>query len=301
MKHFTKPLLKIALTACAMYATQQFCHRKTDGFQISKTISTLPPQAEIHFSAETLSSVQQILNQPFSYLGSGGQCYAFLSDDKKTVLKLFKMHHLRQHQWLQHCTLPGRLDQWRLKYLELQQRKIAKYFSSNTLAWDALKEEAGLIHVSLNPNEPLTTTVIDKLHIAHPISLQHTPFVLQHYAKSPFKKLRGHIARNETEEGKKIVKSIVNALSERYKKGIIDLDPALRRNVGLLDGKVIFIDTGAFLSDPQAAHQKELLQIETKRMHRWLGKRSPELEKYLEQLIAEESLQSDDCQKGRNT
>ncbi|MES2121788.1 MAG: hypothetical protein V4492_03295 [Chlamydiota bacterium] len=299
--HFTKPLLKIALAACAIYATQQFCHRKTDGFQITKTISTLPPQAEMHFSQETLASIQQILNQPFTYLGSGGQCYAFLSQDKKTVLKLFKMHHLGQHRWLQYCTLPGRLDHWRLNYIALQQQKIEKHFSSNTLAWEALKEESGLIHVSLNPGDPLTTTLIDKLHIAHPISLQNIPFVLQHYAKSPFKKLRAHIARKETAEAKKIVKSIVDALSERYQKGIIDLDPALRRNVGLLDGKTIFIDIGAFVSDPQAAHQKEMLWSETRRMDRWLGKRSVELKNYLDQLIAEKSLQPDDCQEGSNT
>jgi len=37
----------------------------------------------------------QILNQKFSYIGKGAQCYAFVSDDQLYVLKFFKFKHLK--------------------------------------------------------------------------------------------------------------------------------------------------------------------------------------------------------------
>lgn len=282
-----KPLLKTTFAALAVFAVQKFCHRQTDGFQLTKIRSNISSLSEQEHQSST--SIQEILKQQFTYLGSGGQCYAFLSEDKKTVLKLFKMHHLEQHKWIQYLALPGILDSWRLKVIAVQKQKIEKFFESNTLAWSTLKEESGLIHLCLNPPEksPYTTTLIDKLNISHTISLDKIPFALQHYAENPFKKLRTHIARKEMAEAKAIVKNIVDILKQRYEKGIGDLDPALRRNVGLLDDKAIFIDIGAFVPDLKTINQKELLWSETRRMDRWLDKRAPELKEYLDSLIAE--------------
>lgn len=290
MKSFAKLLFALFL----FWTTSQFCHRQTDGFQISKISSYLPFQTEWEIRAPSLSekeNLRNIFSQPFTYLDSGGQCYAFLSEDKKTVVKLYKMHHLRQYPFLYRWKLPAIFDSWRQRFLLSQKQKLERVFSSSHLAYTALKEETGLIYLNLNPTsdlDDLELHIVDKIGIRHRLSLSHIPFALQYRADNPFKKLRSQLAHHDLEGGKQTINEIIACLTARYEKGIKDLDPALRRNIGLLQDRAIAIDIGAFFSNPtplSAAEKQQELFNDTRRMRRWLQKRSLVLMNHLDQLI----------------
>src|SRR2546422_718538 len=85
-------VFKVLLSAVCVYALFIFCHNQTKGFQVCKIYSPLPYDAQWEIQGEGVK-----LNSTFRFLGKGGQFYAFVSDDGKTVLKLFKMHNLRQY------------------------------------------------------------------------------------------------------------------------------------------------------------------------------------------------------------
>lgn len=286
MNRFTRLLLRGLIAGFLFFQIKSFCHRQTDGFQLHKIRSEHPFRKE--WQTAGFEELPSLLSQPFTYLGSGGQSYAFVSQDRKVVLKLFKMHHLHQYPFLEHLPLPSPLSHLRDRLLKNQKEKLDNLFASCHLAFDQLKEEAGLLHLQLNPrpDSTLCVTIIDKIGIAHSLSLTDIPFALQLYAKNPFKELRLHIKRGEIQQAREIVKGIVDALKTRYEKGILDRDPALRRNIGLLDHRALFIDIGAFALSPISEQQRqEQLSRETRRMERWLAKRSPELKKYLNDLI----------------
>ena len=294
-----KLLHKVLLVAVAVFVfwrIERFCHKKTDGFQIVKIYSHLPasPQwATPPPIAQDMQDLQDIFSQPFFFLDSGGQCYAFISQDGKLVLKLFKMHHIRQYSLLHKIPLPGVFNYWKNQFLLLQERKLNRIFSSSQIAYTKLKKETGLLYLNLNPMPQLDNlhlTLIDKIGIEHRISLKNVPFVLQHKADNPFDMLRFHLLHRDMTAAKDVIRDIFECLAARTQKGVVDTDPALRRNIGLLKNQAISIDIGSFIlaAEPMTIEDKkqELLN-DTRRMHRWLRKRSLELAGYLDSLIAE--------------
>lgn len=294
MKLLVKGFLLVALFLIA----GRFCHRQTDGFQTVKIASDLPVLKEWEVPSVNVQEKEQlkaIFSQPFTFLDSGGQCYAFLSQDGKLVLKLFKMHHLRQYPLLHRLHLPGIFDQWRVQFLIFQKQKLQRVFSSSKLAYTALKNETGLLYLNLNPSEEfkdLQVTLIDRIDIRHRVNLKSVPFVLQYRADNPFDMLRLHLAHKDLNSGKQVVKQIIDCLTDRYEKGIKDLDPALRRNIGLLKDRAIAIDIGSFFTSENVSNiieKKQELIDDTRRMHRWLKKRSKELAEYLDTLVEEYS------------
>ncbi|MBS0604358.1 MAG: hypothetical protein JSS60_04880 [Verrucomicrobia bacterium] len=305
---FYRKFASVSLAVFLFYAAEKFCHRQTDGFQIVKIHSDLPASPQWETQAPTsqeLENLSSIFSRPFHYLDSGGQCYAFVSEDGNMVLKLFKMHHLRQYPWLQRISLPGIFDRLRVHFLLLQKRKLERVFTSSKIAYKELKKESGLLYLNLNPNPALSAhrlKLIDKLGIAHEVSLAQVPFVLQYKADNAFKTLRFHLLHQDISSAKLVIREIFECLSARYEKGIKDLDPALRRNIGLLKDRAINIDIGSFyLANAPITNEEfrqELLN-DTHRMRKWLKKRSKELTVYFDSLVEEIQLLTRDGGKER--
>lgn len=288
--------VKIFFALLAFWGIHRFCHEQTAGFQVTKITSHLPKTEEWKtpsLSPQDLRLLKAIFSQPFTFFGSGGQCYAFLSSDGRIVLKLYKMHHLRQYPLLQRLHLPGIFDRARTQFLLSQKQKLHRVFSSSQLAFSELKNESGLLYLNLNPSkelENLHVTLVDKIGAVLPITLKDIPFAVQYRADNPFKMLRSHLKHKDLVTAKIVIKQIYDCLTTRYEKGISDLDPALRRNIGLLKNRAIAIDIGSFFKKDTsltAEEKKQELLSDTQRMHRWLHKRSPELTAYLDTLIAD--------------
>ncbi|SRR5581483_2432048 len=282
------------LVCISFYAVKKFCHAKTDGFQIVRITSDIPAEKEwetLPLSFVDLNALQHIFAQPFRYLDSGGQSYAFLSEDGNIVLKFFKMHHLRQYPWLAKITLPSFLDPFRRDALHYQRKRLERVFSSCKIAYDELKEETGLLYVQLNPHpelEALQVQLVDKINMTHTVKLSHIPFVLQYRADNAFKILRRHLKQQDLDAAKQVVKEIIDFLELRYQKGIKDLDPAPRRNIGLLKNRAIAIDIGSFFHPKEPMSREDVkrgLIQDTRRMRKWLHKRSEELTSYFDSLI----------------
>jgi len=102
-------LLEVSIFVFCVYWIAGFCHKKTDGFSVARIHSTLPwnPAWETApLPGEEQHELEQALSQKFHYLGCGGQCFAFSSEDERYVIKFFKHRIRNPYSLLLHLPLP---------------------------------------------------------------------------------------------------------------------------------------------------------------------------------------------------
>lgn len=242
---------QIALLIVSLIFIERFCHKKTGGFQISKIESDHvfnPQWATPIPSDQDQQHILTLLDQRYTFFRYGGQAYVFLSDDGKTVLKLFKQHHLRVPAWIKTFPLPKTFKRIRNKWVRRQEDKFNLFFNSCKIAFDDFRDYTGLIYLHLNPTDYLNQqmTIVDKLGIEHKIDLDHTDFALQHRAKLPKKHFRSLRKKNDFESAKKSLDSLIDMIVERSQKAIADRDPNIRRNCGFFGEQAVEIDLGSY-------------------------------------------------------
>lgn len=242
--------VKMLCIAALFWAAAQFCHSQTDGFSLSKVACYLPNSSDPIPLSHELN-----INQPFEYLTKGGQCYVFISRDKKIVLKLFRSSRLSFFSLIP-SLFPNALAK--------EQSKLEEALNSASLAATSLCEETGLLYAHLgsqtSPLPPLK--IIDKLQIKHTIDPMHTPFLLQKRAIPVKKALLTWQKQGDLESAKKGILSLIELIKTERAKGIGDSDPNLTKNFGFLGSRAMQIDVGRFgkTSQSSLAGSKEDLQ-----------------------------------------
>jgi len=292
MKGWKAKTFKIILFLLIFGGLERFCYMQTGGFRINKVYADLPysPISQPP-SEKEMADIDAILKQPFYFLGRGVQCYAFLSEDQKFVLKLFKHHHFfPDNQTLRRFPLPKFLSSWRQHRLEEREKRLFSILHSCDLAFDQYREEAGLVYVHLQKTDRFkrSLTLIDKLGIAHQIDLDETEFALQKKAVLVFPHFTSLINNHHMDRAKASIDSLVVLIVERSKKGIVNQDAIMRRNFGFIEDQAIEIDIGSFAQDEFQKKPyvlKAELMYETLELKEWLNVHSPELAVYLDQEI----------------
>jgi hypothetical protein len=279
-----KILFKILLTACCVFGLEKAIRTQTNGFRLEKTRcdSSFSPSWETppHPLADN------VLDQPFFFLGSGVQCYAFLSQDGTTVLKLFKHFHFGpSSKQLAKLPLPSFCENWRNTLLKKRTKRMESIFSSALLAYQELPEQTGVFHLHINPQDKGYPRVIlyDKIGIRYAIDLNQTPFLLQKKADLLYSYITDH-----QEETKGIIDSLFHCITQRTQLGIANNDPKIYSNFGVLDGKVVEIDIGSFVENPytkKALFSKRELYYETLEFKKWLQGHLPEMSEYFDQKL----------------
>lgn len=279
---------KFATFVVLFFAIGHFCDKKTKGFSLHKIHSSsdinIPVKAE---SLKSNAEIETMLKQPFHFLGRGGQCFAFLSEDGETVIKFFKQHNIRYWDWLNQHTFPNALDGLRQKILKKHRHRSPLFFESCKIAYEEFKDRTGLIYLHLNNTDHFKgkVTVIDRLGIAYKIDPNTTRFALQKRVKPSYKKLKQLMRENDIEGAKRCIDSILNLIVERTKKGIKDRDPNIKRNFGFIGDQAIEIDLGSFTKTHKVYPIKEELTEKTQKLKKWLNKRSGALASYVTERI----------------
>lgn len=230
-----------ALSLLAVIGIERFCHKETDGFRIDK-IHTARASLASHPLIEQ-ARVRKILNQPFTYLGKGAQCYVFESEDKNYVVKFFRAAESEPLRIL--SFLPFNFLK---EKVAAKQEKRMRDFASYELAYTNLKEETGLIFLHLDTSSDLQKAIllVDKLNIKHKIASDRYAFALQKRADLVKTAVKGWMEKGEEKRAAGALASLVQLLSLRAKKGIYDADPNLSKNFGFVGERPIQIDCGGF-------------------------------------------------------
>jgi hypothetical protein len=262
--------LKFALFVAVVFTIQFLCRKATDDFAVELIKAPLLKAGSLQNK-----EIQAILEQPFHYLGSGGQCYAFASEDSQYVLKVFKQHHLHLPSFVAKV-VPDFIN-------EKFQRKQRELLVSCKIAANELCSETGVIYLHLDDEEgvPERIHLIDKIKISHHVPSSHLPFVLQKRAVPFFQRL------NELNgvEAKSAIDALVRLVETRCEKGIGDVDPFLDRNFGFIGDEVVEFDIGPFSYDPMLKypeHKRREMYFELCAFQRRLCKKHPELSLHLQ-------------------
>ncbi len=263
------------------WGAERFCHKQTDGFTINNILAPATAKVEHALTPPTpekAAEIGQILDQPFTFMKSGGQTYAFLSQDGKYVLKFFKNHHLRTIPWIQ------------------PQEKQEIFFQSCKIAYQEMHEETALLYTQLNRSAwwNRKITLVDKIGISYQVELDELRFMLQKRATLAFPRLKELVKQGKKEEAKSVISSILNLLALRSQKGVKDLDGGLKRNIGLVENHAIEIDIGSFSKEPSLVNRqvmREELKEKSSKLSTFLRKKDLELWHYynerLEKVVQE--------------
>jgi hypothetical protein len=294
-----KALDRVALVivyAGLLILLQRFCHQQTDGFSRYKISSELPFRAEWEtppLSDAEKSELKKILNQPFDYLAKGAQSYVFLSRDGRYVLKFFRIYHLQPPLWVTHLKWPSFIEHYRQQKIAKKDQELHRDFASYKIAYDALREETGIIFLHLNKTKELhqSLTFYDKIGIKHEVDLDQMEFLVQKRAELVYPALEQMMATEGVEGAKEALSQLVSLLSLRCSKGIRDKDPDLNTNFGFIGHQPLQIDVGRFRLEeekpgPQSVDRNEIIRI-TDHLNQWLKRNYPELSQHLEQTISQ--------------
>lgn len=293
MRKLIKIFLALILVILVGYGTSRLYYHVTDGFLVSNITSdylydtrweTRPLSQQEH------TLVNAILDQKFSYLGKGCQSYVFLSADGRYVIKFFKYQRFRPQEWLDYFAFIPAVDEYRLRKIEKKRNKRESVFRSWKLAFDELQPETGLIFVHLNKTSNLnkTLTISDKMGFEHQLELDKIEFLIQRKVQPYCSYITDLMSNGNVTGAKELLSQTIALILSENARGIADNDHALMQNSGVMDGKPMHVDVGQFVRDEnvkQPEVYKQQLFNKTYKFRKWLHKKYPELELYLEKEL----------------
>jgi len=271
-----------------------FCQKQTQGFRPYLILSNLPndPRWEVpSLSLEEQKRIDQLLDQPFTFLGSGGWCFAFLGQDQKTVLKFYRHSHFLPSSIFKDFACKKLLlqsDPWPQDRPYFQ----AFNFNSCTLLYSEAKERTGILYVHLNKTQGKhkPVTLIDNIGIAHVIDLDKTEFIVQKKANLLFPHLQELSEQKKMDEAKQCIDDFLGCLLTLCQRGIRDNDRSLRYNFGFTEDGAVTLDLSSFEFDETlkspGQYRKEIMN-KTQRLSRFLRKYHPELYVHSEKKLSE--------------
>ncbi|MBS0620622.1 MAG: hypothetical protein JSS61_04085 [Verrucomicrobia bacterium] len=290
---FLKVFGKCALFGLLSFLVARFCTSKTDGFSIARISSDLPYDPAWDSSIPPPvkeEEIAAILSQTYHYLGCGGQCYAFESDDRQYVLKFFKHRFRKPFTSLVTSWIPTPWNALCKRKLAKGRIKLERDFASYKIAYEDLPNLSGLLYIHLNKGKsPVpSVTIVDKLQIPHVLNLGEFEFILQKKAKLAYSHIDALMKKKDLFAARRALHAMMHVIIQRCKQGIYDEDPRLHRNLGFIGQTPIFIDVGRFRRDQGRSHPevyKEDLMHITSRLRTWLEEEHPMLIPFLEEEL----------------
>lgn len=283
------------LLALFFYFLSDLFSSLTDGFSIQRITSHFPQSmSQIKWNApspclEETSEVNNALGQSYRYLGCGGQCFAFLSEDNQYVLKLFKTHFYHFGS-LFFQTLPYIPKEKRDQKFAKALFKLKRDFNSYLIASRDLKDETGILYLHLDKGSDMKKKIrlTDKIGIAHELELDQHEFAIQRRAELAYPYLHSLIQQNDLEKARSAMRSLIDLSLDRCRKGFYDEDARVHCNFGFIGDRPIFIDIGRFVIDPsrqqRAIYEKDIAAI-AHQLREWVSTNYPQLTAYFNETL----------------
>lgn len=295
-------LIVLIFSLGLIVAIGRFCHRQTDGLATHKMRkafekNTFHPIPSAHHSKDT-ELVHTILQQPLTYIGRGGQCFAFSTPDNNYVVKILKYNNNYPQIWFQLFPFPFSLENYRQSVLSKKKKKLEGEYNSYQIAFQELAEETGLIYSHFDSGSLTETTkihIIDKLNIHHKLPADALQFFIQKKGTPLYPEFLRLLNEGKIEEAQKALDEISSYLVKRCQKKITDNDDGIWRNFAFSQGIPFQIDIGQFRYNPnlisEESFKKDILYF-TKDFRNWLEKISPALAEHFTHSIETNCLNS---------
>lgn len=293
LKRYSRFIVHLLLIGILLYGAGRLYFEITAGFTLANISQDLSKEPDHHLPPLSISEqapIEEILAQPFKYLGKGCQSYVFKSQDGLYVIKFLKYQRFRPAGYLHFFKWIPAVHRYQMKKTVKKREKLDALLNSWKLAYHHLPKETGLIYLHLNRTKIFSKPLllIDKMGIKHFINPDEVVFLLQRSAKMLCKTIREKMESGKIEEAKLLIKNLLNMLISEYQRGFGDNDHALMQNTGTMEELPIHIDVGQF-SEEERFKNRDVYGLElfskTYKFRIWLSKQYPELEKYVTELL----------------
>ena len=279
MKRSLTFFIFLAVSFVSAGALADFCQKRTQGFSLQKicssSIDASKTPSQLAPLPKDLPSLQKILHQPFYYLKKGQQCFVFLSEDQRYVLKFLRWDKLEPPFWTKWVST-SKTQQ----LINARKQKQTADFTSYLIAARQLSKETKLVYLHLKKTDFLQTPlkIFDRISIEHHLQADDMGFILQERV-DPFlplflEKLQQGL---ETSLQPFLIK-LLDLLESRIAQEISDSDITLQYNMGIHEGEPVLFDIGNLQKKASIS-----LKEETKLILEFLREKSPLLARFFEQ------------------
>lgn len=231
-------------------------------------------EKDVNQNSQKFQELDKIYSQTFYYKNHGASTSAFLSEDGKYILKLFKM-------------LDARTDE-----------EVVERLAGYQLANDIRKKNTGIIFWHLYKTDHLKTSIniVDtiginrrtKLGVRRAVDLDNYIFVIQHRAETMGTLLNNALRKGEVEKAKKYLREFFILYDDELKKGILDIDAKFFFNTGFFEGAPIRFDVShlrQYEDGPSDKRVRKFKREALKHVIKWLQKRDYEKHTEIMQVI----------------
>lgn len=268
-----------------------FFMTRSTGFGIEKIVSRLdynPSWETITLSERQRELLtQEVFSQKYYYLGAGNHCYAFISEDRKYVLKFFKMQHLLPKGWLN--GFPVSLFQKFGIKNETGHRLFAeRIFTGYKAAYESLQEETGMLYIHLNKSCEFRTmvTLIDNKGKKYPVDIDSFEFIVQKSARKIFEHFTNLLDEGKNDDLRASINSFLQLIASRCEKGFSDPDLSIRNNFGFIGNSAIQFDCATLTEDSSMKYplnfRHEVMQV-VERLNQWANENCPEITIFIQE------------------
>lgn len=272
------------LAFLCLFGLARFYYRLTDDFRLANINYQLPFEAPWKVPALSLEehrNLEEILNQKFSYIGKGAQCYAFGSEDGQYVLKFFKFKHLKPNMLVEYLPSIPPFKEYKQSCIERKKRKLISVFNGYDLAFRENRSTSELIYLHLLPTQDLhlKATVMDKIGLKRMLNLDDVVFLIQKKGETLRTRLRHFLDQQRVEEAKQAMAKILEMYITEYKKGIYDHDHGVLHNTGFIGEQPFHLDVGKLNQDErmkQVEFYKKDLEHVIWKMDVWIKSSYPQ-------------------------
>lgn len=202
--------------------------------------------------------VTKILQQPFTFLGSGNQSYAFLSQDGKYVLKLMKIYQTQN-----------------------EPQKLKRLINGFQVAYQYDQKHTGILYIHLKPTHfsDFSVNLTDKAGRKHKLDLNPLLFALQLKAVPTNQIITKHLKNGEIQAARVKLEAILTMMQEEHQMGVLDKDHNIWHNTGFIGDKPIRIDVGKLELSPEMKKpeisKNEIDKVKNDRMIPWIHRYFP--------------------------
>ena len=228
------------------------------------------------------------LDTPFSFLGMGSQCLAFSSQDGNYVLKICRVSRYQLPFFLDNPIASFFFPRYIAEKRINKAKKRVTDGSSYLTAYEKLQKQSGITFLHLDKTNTLKKTikVIDPLGLPHFLSSDNILFYLQKKAIPLHEHLKTLINKNNKDELKNIFRELFNLVVEGCELGLLMKDVHPGKNIGICDGKPMWIDPGR-ITEVSPLAQKEALKMFYDDIAPFILKMDPSLEEPLSSALSE--------------
>lgn len=277
-------LLLSRVSALALFATLTgFFYIGFYHFKLTGHPDYLSQASNLTYCAMDSSTLQSILNHPFSYLDEGCQTVVFESFDHNYVLKISKfptITKLFSHDVFSSITQKNPKFKRKKEALELAVKSLI-------LCFNKFKKESQLLYLSIfdETQKNFHLEVRDKWGFSHKLKISDCIFSIQKKGRL-FADVFFELSRKkEVDKAKSYLDSLFRLIQKERSSFILDKDANVLKNFGFIESEAALIDTAGLMRTSHPKHYKKQIEKVKKTLLPWLKSYFPELEEYACQLI----------------